>query len=71
MAAFGVGTLPMMLAIGISGRLVPVSLRLYLRKAIPVSVFLLALLLILRGMSLGIPFLSPDLVAGGAICCHR
>jgi hypothetical protein len=34
-------------------------------------VFLLALLLILRGMSLGIPYLSPDLTASGHACCHR
>jgi sulfite exporter TauE/SafE len=69
MAAFGVGTVPMMLGISLSGNLVPISLRLKLRKAIPVAVFLLAALLILRGMSLGIPYISPNLSAGGA-CCH-
>ena len=68
MAAFGAGTLPMMLAIGLGGKLVPLSLRLKLRAAIPVSVFLLGALLILRGMSLGIPYLSPNLAAGA--CCH-
>ncbi len=70
MAAFGVGTIPLMLAIGLSGKLIPTPVRLQLRKAIPVSVFLLSLLLILRGMSLGIPYLSPDL-ASGASCCHK
>jgi sulfite exporter TauE/SafE len=70
MAAFGCGTVPMMLAISLSGKLVPTSLRLQLRKAIPVSVFLLATLLILRGMSLGIPYVSPVLSPGGACCCH-
>lgn len=68
MAAFGAGTVPMMLAISLSGKLIPVSVRLKLVKAIPVSVFLLATLLILRGMSLGIPYLSPDLAMGS--CCH-
>jgi sulfite exporter TauE/SafE len=71
MAAFGVGTLPMMLGIGLSGRLVPLALRLQLRKAIPASVALLAALLILRGMSLGIPYLSPNLSADGASCCQK
>ena len=71
MAAFGAGTAPMMFAISLSGRLVPVSLRLQLRKAIPVSVFVLAVLLILRGMSLGIPYVSPELSAGGVSCCHK
>jgi uncharacterized protein len=71
MGAFGVGTVPMMLAISLSGKLVPSSLRLKLVKTIPVCVFLLATLLILRGMSLGIPYLSPDLSASGASCCHK
>jgi uncharacterized protein len=71
MAAFGVGTVPMMLAISLSGKLVPLSLRLRLRKAIPVSVFLMAALLILRGLSLGIPFVSPDLSGGSGACCHH
>jgi sulfite exporter TauE/SafE len=68
MAAFGTGTIPMMLGISLSGRLVPVALRLQLRRAIPASVFLVATLLILRGLALGIPYLSPDLAAGP--CCH-
>ncbi len=71
MAAFGVGTVPMMLGIGLSGRLVPVSLRLKLVKTIPVCVFLLGTLLILRGMSLNIPYLSPDMSGSGASCCHK
>lgn len=71
MAAFGLGTVPMLLAISLSGRLVPMNLRLHLRKAIPVSVFLLAALLILRGMSLGIPYVSPDLSAAAPGCCHK
>jgi sulfite exporter TauE/SafE len=70
MAAFGAGTLPMMFAISVSGKLFPVSLRLKMQRAIPVSVFVLAALLILRGMALGIPYLSPDL-AQQRSCCHR
>ncbi len=71
MTAFGVGTVPMMLAISLSGKLVPTSLRLKLVKTIPVCVFLLATLLILRGLSLGIPYISPDLSSTGASCCHN
>jgi uncharacterized protein len=71
MAAFGAGTVPMMLAISLSGKLVPFSLRLKLQKAIPLSVFILATLLILRGMALGIPYISPELTNdSGASCCH-
>jgi len=71
MFAFGAGTVPMMLAISLSGKLVPISLRLKLLKAVPIAVFLLAFLLILRGMSLGIPYVSPDLSGGGASCCDH
>jgi hypothetical protein len=70
MVAFGAGTAPMMLAIGLCGSLVPLPLRMRLGKAIPVAVFLLGTLLILRGLSLGIAYLSPDLSGSGS-CCHR
>jgi uncharacterized protein len=70
MLCFGLGTVPMMLAIGLSQKLVPVPWRLKLLKAVPVSVFVLAALLILRGLSLGIPFVSPDLT-GGACCLEK
>jgi sulfite exporter TauE/SafE len=70
MAAFGIGTLPMLLVISFSGRMFPLSWRLKLRGAIPVGVCLLAALLILRGLSLGIPYLSPDLSSGAPDCCR-
>jgi hypothetical protein len=68
MAAFGLGTLPIMLAIGLSGRLLQGSIRVKLRHAVPISVILLSALLILRGLSLGIPYLSPDLSHGSPSC---
>jgi uncharacterized protein len=71
MAVFGVGTVPMMLGIGLSRKLVPAAVRLRLHRLVPVSVALLAALLILRGMSLGIPYVSPDLSAGSPACCHK
>jgi sulfite exporter TauE/SafE len=67
MAVFGLGTMPMMLAMSLSRKLFPPALRMRLNGAIPFGICLLALLLILRGMSLGIPYLSPDWSAGG--CC--
>jgi uncharacterized protein len=70
MALFGLGTVPMMLAISLSGKLVPFAWRLTMQKAIPVSVFLLASLLILRGMELGIPYVSPILSLSQPSCCH-
>lgn len=69
MGAFGLGTSPMLLAISLSGKMFPVSVRTQFRRAIPVGVCLLAGLLILRGMSLGIPYVSPDLTPGAMTCC--
>ena len=72
MAAFGLGTSPMLVAISLSGKMLPLGLRNKLHGAIPVGVCLLAGLLILRGLSLGIPYLSPDLTSGRAqACCGR
>jgi sulfite exporter TauE/SafE len=71
MLVFGVGTVPMMLTLGLAGQALPVTFRLRLQKLIPVCLTLVAVLLILRGLSLGIPYLSPDLTGDqpGA-CCH-
>lgn len=69
MAVFGLGTLPTMLGISLSGKLFPLALRLKLRSAIPTGVCLLAGLLILRGLALGIPYLSPDVGSATPNCC--
>lgn len=69
MTFFGLGTLPTMLSVSLWGRAVPGPLRWQLRRLIPVGVCGLAVLLILRGMALGIPYLSPDLAAGAPACC--
>jgi len=71
MTAFGLGTVPAMLGISLSGKLFPLTVRLKLRGAIPVGVCLLAGLLILRGLALGIPYVSPDLSSGAPGCCAR
>lgn len=70
MLVFGVGTVPMMLALGLSGRLVPVSARLKLVRAVPIVVFLMGCLLLLRGMELGIPLISPVISNATPACCH-
>ena len=66
MASFGLGTLPMMLSLSLTGKLFPPAWRLQLQRLIPVGVGLVAGLLILRGLALGIPYLSPNLASG---CC--
>ena len=69
MLVFGLGTLPMMLAIGLSGPSMMKYLhRFRLQPLVPVAVSLIALSLILRGLALGIPYISPG-VSNGAIVC--
>lgn len=72
MTAFGAGTAPMMLALSLFGKALHAGLRMQFQRAIPALVTVLAVLFILRGMSLGIPYISPDLdaTAGGHSCCH-
>ena len=61
MAMFGLGTLPLLLGLNLtSNRLFHTYPRLF-SKLIPISVIFVAAILILRGMELGIPFLSPEL----------
>jgi len=60
MASFGLGTIPAMFAVALAGGLLSVTWRTRLRKLIPVALAVLGILLILRGLSLGV-FLSPDL----------
>lgn len=69
MALFGLGTIPVMLGISLSGHLLPATIRLQLARLVPAGVVLVAALLILRGLSLGIPYLSPDLAAGPSANC--
>ncbi len=61
MAVFGLGTIPVMFAVSVAGRLFDVRLRQFFNRLIPVGALVLAVLLILRGMSLGIPYISPNL----------
>jgi len=68
MIAFGLGTIPVMLAIGVAGR--NLALRFRYQKLVPVALAVVAMLLIVRGLSLGIPYLSPDLSGQSSHRCH-
>ena len=72
MFAFGLGTLPMMLGLSIAGQKLHLALRFKLQKLIPASLVIVGLLLLLRGLALGIPYLSPNLPtqSNAAQCCH-
>ncbi|MDG5767935.1 sulfite exporter TauE/SafE family protein [Balneolales bacterium ANBcel1] len=68
MALFGIGTAPVMFMMAVSPGLLTGTWQLRLQKAIPWLAVLVGLLLILRGLSLGIPFISPDLSSGQGSC---
>jgi len=72
MALFGLGTVPMMLGLALAGRSLHFKLQRRLQQLTPVCLGLMAALLILRGLALGIPYLSPELDAtsGQPVCCH-
>lgn len=68
MAIFGLGTLPAMLALALLGNAISVNFRNKINKVIPVFVVSMALLLILRGMNLGIPYISPEMSSTKPVC---
>jgi len=77
MFAFGMGTIPLMAMTMVFGKFIPTGLRMNLNKMIPHITLAIAVLLILRGLNLGIPLVSPAYHPGGGdpnppavIHCH-
>lgn len=73
MALFGLGTIPLMFLAVLFGSVVSVNIRNQILKFIPVITIVIGLLFILRGLELGIPFLSPPAEAlnvEAKSCCH-
>lgn len=60
MFLFGMGTIPLMTVAVFLGNFLKVSIRNKIQKAIPIFVIIIGLLFILRGMGLGIPYVSPS-----------
>lgn len=61
MAFFGLGTLPAMLFVNIVSGSISMQFRNQVRKLVPVVVGCMGALLILRGLNLGIPMISPKI----------
>jgi len=59
MFLFGVGTIPILIATSYSGKIINIGLRRKLNRLIPAGMVIIALLFILRGLSLGVPYISP------------
>jgi hypothetical protein len=75
LAGFGIGTIPAMFAISVAGKQLQAGAKRFLGLALPLFTALLALLLILRGLNLGIPYVSPRVPGAqthgdaGTSCC--
>ena len=61
MALFGLGTAPLLIVISVFGNLISPAVRIKLNKSVPYFLGLVAILLILRGLNLGIPMISPKM----------
>jgi sulfite exporter TauE/SafE len=72
MLLFGVGTMPLMVLLTQFGFLINISARNTMKKAVPFFIAGMGILLILRGLNLGIPYVSPhfDNTAATAASCH-
>jgi uncharacterized protein len=62
MLVFGAGTLPAMLVLSFAGTVIPVRVRARLGRLVPVAIGLMGVLFVVRGLGLGIPYLSPHLI---------
>ncbi|MEM6263148.1 MAG: sulfite exporter TauE/SafE family protein [Bacteroidota bacterium] len=63
MTLFGLGTFPLMLATSLAGSLIKPQWKQHFQKIMTGFAFVVAVLFIIRGMNLGIPYLSPELVS--------
>ena len=72
MALFGLGTLPMMFSISVASRWVTVKVLTTIMRTLPYFIMVVAVLLIVRGLNLGIPYVSPKLNAHNQMeCCEK
>lgn len=75
MGAFALGTFPIMSALAITGSFLSLKVRTFINKISPYIIILLGVLFILRGLSLGIPYISPKsealtpVVENAKSCC--
>lgn len=72
MVAFGLGTLPMMGALALGGTVIFKRLGSY-RQIMPIVALLLGMMILVRGMNLGIPYISPKAPVANhhAACCSQ
>jgi sulfite exporter TauE/SafE len=72
MVAFGLGTIPLMFSVSMLTSVISLRLRNRIRRMVPYFILLLGVLFILRGLNLGIPYISPkyNVEKQKMECCH-
>lgn len=70
---FGLGTIPIMYSVAFFGQFITIKYRNHIRKAMPVVISAMAVLLITRGLNLGIPYVSPrfEKQTNSVTCCNK
>lgn len=76
MGVFGLGTAPMLIAISLLKNKITGMVSLSMRRFVPLIICLFGVLILLRGMNLGIPYISPkvETQAEGKVkakCCSK
>lgn len=74
MMLFGIGTIPAMFMVAFSSHLFSIGLRNKIKKAVPVFMLIIGVTLVIRGMNLGVPYMSPKFDDNGQLkksCCQR
>ncbi len=56
---FGLGTIPAMFSMSMVGTFININFRNKIKKAVPIVSIIVGIILIFRGLNLGIPYLSP------------
>lgn len=59
MVLFGLGTIPIMASVSIAGNVMSMGVRAKIARIIPGFIVILGIIFILRGLTLGIPYISP------------
>lgn len=72
---FGIGTLPMLVGLTLLKNRIRIAPGLQFKRLIPLTVFFFGCLFVVRGMNLGIPYLSPKVAVSQtgvhSSCCHK
>ncbi len=72
MIFFGLGTWPALVLVVFGGQFMSLVFRKKVQSLLPVFIFGMGLMLVLRGMNLGIPYISPHTTIGSdIISCHN